>query len=179
MFLDEVRQINMRSFYLMVSATSLARALQLGISTGIRSMTPIAAVSLAASQGELDLPEMKIFSTFARSEVAKALLGCAAGEILLDKVAKLPKRTALPILLWRMAMGAAAAGIAAAGEGESVPLGTGLGAMGAAWSSLGATSARQILGQHGIPDPLVGIAEDAMAMTLTLAALPKLSLKVG
>lgn len=162
----------------MVSVTSLARALQLGISTGIRSMTPLAAVSRTASQGSFDLPHGAPFSFLAREDVANVLALCAAGEMIADKIPGIPSRTHLPALLARMAFGAAAAGIAAAGEGESVPLGTGLGALGAAWGALAATGARLKLDKYGIADPVVGLAEDALTVTLTLAALPRLELRV-
>ena len=162
----------------MVSVTSLTRALQLGIASGIRSVTPLAGVSRAASQGSLDLPDGLPFSYLARPDIADLLALCAGGEMLVDKLPFAPSRTVPVVLLARMAYGASAAGLGAAGHGESVPLGTGLGALAAAWGGIAATEARKKLVRYGIPDPIIGLAEDALALTLTLAALPRLSLRV-
>jgi uncharacterized membrane protein len=157
----------------MVSTTSLGRAALLGIGTGIRSMTPVTLTARAASNGLLPLKGERPFDVLTRPHVADLLTVALIGEDVADKLPFTPKRTDIGPLIGRMIFGAGVAGAAAAGEGESIPLATGVGALGAAWGSFAATGARLSLAERGIPSPLVGLLEDVLAMALTAAALGK------
>jgi uncharacterized membrane protein len=162
----------------MVSATSISRAVQLGVSTGVRSMTPIALVSRAGVADAIHLPADTPFALLARKDVANTLTAFAILEILADKTLNLPRRGSPVPLVARMVMGATAAGAAAAAEGESVPLGTGIGALAAAWGSFASTGARLSLGERGLPDTAVAILEGTIAVALCLAAIPSLARKI-
>jgi uncharacterized membrane protein len=162
----------------MVSATSLSRAVQLGVGTGIRSMSPLALVSRAGAVDALQLPRETPFALLARKDVANVLTACAVLELVADKVINLPRRTARAPLLARMVLGAASAGAAAAGEGESVPLATGIGALAAAWGAFASTGARLALDERGFPDAAIGVAEGGIVVALCLAAIPALARKI-
>jgi uncharacterized membrane protein len=157
----------------MVSTTSLGRAAVLGIGTGIRSMTPLALTARAATNGSLPLKGERPFDVLTRPHVADLLALALIGEDMVDKLPFTPKRTDIGALIGRMIFGAAVAGAVAAGEGESIPLATGVGALGAAWGSFAATGGRLSLAERGVSSTIVGLLEDGLAVALTVAALGK------
>jgi uncharacterized membrane protein len=162
----------------MVTTTSIGRAIQLGVASGIRSSIPLALVARAGTNDVIALRGERPFELLTRRHVANVLMLAIPGEIVIDKLPFTPKRTDLGPLVGRMILGATAAGAAAAGEGESIPVATGVGALAAAWGSFAATGARLALDQRGATDILVGLFEDALAIALALSALPQRAGKI-
>jgi uncharacterized membrane protein len=148
------------------SPAVIAGSCLIGAASGLRSQMGMAAVILGTSPEALP-------SKLRGKAVTPVAVTFALGELVVDKLPFTPKRTDIGPLIGRMIFGAGVAGAAAAGEGESIPLATGVGALGAAWGSFAATGARLSLAERGIPSPLVGLLEDVLAMALTAAALGK------
>jgi uncharacterized membrane protein len=155
----------------MVSANAFSRATLLGLATGIRSMTPLATISWAASSGRLDLPEEAPFSLLARRSVSSVLLLAAAGEVVGDKLPFTPPRTKPGPLLGRIAFGAVVGAIGFTAEDEPIPLGAAVGGLAAAWGSFAGLGMRTQLTNSGVPALVAGIIGDALAMTLAVSAV--------
>ena len=93
------------------------------------------------------------------------LTAFAVGEAIGDKTAIVPARTSPPSLVGRASSGALS-GRALAGAPGAV-----LGALGALAGTFGAYRARAALVERtGLPDPLVGVAEDAVAVASAVLA---------
>ncbi|GAC1415692.1 MAG: DUF4126 family protein [Candidatus Velthaea sp.] len=124
------------------------RALGLGAVSGMRSMTGPAAVRLHAT----DL-----------SRVVVPLL--ALGELVVDKLPVTPSRTLPPSLIVRALAGGFAGGsIAVVWQGDR-RLGALCGIAGAVAASYLFEQIREAAGRRtGLPDPVVALAEDALAL---------------
>jgi uncharacterized membrane protein len=155
----------------MVSANAFNRATLLGLATGIRSITPLATISWAASSGRLELPRGVPFSLLARRSVSNALLLAAASEVVGDKLPFIPPRTETGPLLGRIAFGAVAGAIGFAAEDEPIPWGAAVGGLAAAWGSFAGLSTRTQLTHSGVPALMAGIIGDVLAVTLAVAAV--------
>ena len=94
------------------------RAFAIGVATGLRAMTPLAAVSFAAHDGQLRVKKtpLEFLSHPATPYVAAAL---AAGELIADKLPTTPSRKAPPSFAARIALGALC-GAALTGSKESM-----------------------------------------------------------
>ena len=139
----------------MSTLTSSFRSLGLGAVAGLRSMTaPAAAFSLRDR----------------RIAVPLALL--AAGELIADKLPVTPSRLAPPSLGLRLASGALCGWIVADAFEGNRPLGLVCGAVGAAAASYGGYYLRQAIVTHGpLPDTVVAIGEDGLALALAAIAI--------
>ena len=157
----------------MVAANVLNRAAQLGIGTGIHSMTPIAAVTWGAESGKLVIPERSPFSYLANKKVSGVCLAVAVIEIVADKLPILPSRSSLLPLTSRMLLGGLSGGAVAAADEQPAALGIAIGAIAAAWCSYAATTGRTQLTDMGVPNAVVGLVEDLLAVSLALAAVLK------
>lgn len=126
------------------------QAAALGFATGLRSMMGIAVI------GETMPGAVRI---------ATRLL--SAGELVGDKLPKIGSRLALAPLSARIVIGAMV-GYIACGEGRCSPfIGALLGAAGAVAGSYGGYHARKALDERlHLPDPVVAVAEDALAVSL-------------
>jgi uncharacterized membrane protein len=92
------------------------------------------------------------------------LLLAAAGEMAADKTPWVPPRSAAPALTGRVISGALAGRLLGAARGAR------LGAAVAAASTYPSERARALLGGRlGVPDPLLGIAEDALVVGVATA----------
>jgi uncharacterized membrane protein len=97
--------------------------------------------------------------------VSRVLLVAAAGEVVADKTPVVPPRTSAPALGARVLSGAVCGRVLAGTPGVVT------GALGALAGTFGAYRARAALGEAtGAPDPLLGAAEDALALTLAALA---------
>jgi uncharacterized membrane protein len=151
-----------------------ARALTLGVVTGLRSQTGLAAIALAAQPGgpyaslaQAPTP-WRLISTRA-SLITLAL--AAAGEFVGDKLSVTPDRTKPLPLTGRLAFGALAGGLACRALGHSAAIGGALGALGALGGSFGGYTYRTGTARlTGAPDLPLAIAEDATAAGVALAA---------
>lgn len=93
------------------------------------------------------------------------LTAFAVGEAVGDKTAIVPARTSAPSLGARMLSGALS------GRALAGPPGVVLGALGALAGTFGAYRARAALTElTGLPDPLLGVAEDAVAVAAATLA---------
>ena len=93
------------------------------------------------------------------------LTAFAVGEAIGDKTAIVPARTSPPSLVGRMLSGALS------GRALAGPPGVVLGALGALAGMFGAYRARAALTElTGLPDPLLGVAEDAIAVAAATLA---------
>ena len=159
-------------------STLNARVAGLGAVAGLRSMLPFALLAAAANRvdGFADGP----FATDAAPPVGLlrsrwALLGlglAAAGELVGDKLPFTPDRIAPGPLGGRLVLGALA-GAALYQEARRPPLtGAALGAVAAGGGAAAGFFARRGLGRvTGIPDPVLALLEDALAIGLGLRAV--------
>jgi uncharacterized membrane protein len=149
-----------------------ARALVLGFATGIRSQVPVALLAIAAERGEFDPGPGRVARTFATTRSVRGTLAAAGGELILDKLPVTPRRTTPGPLLQRLATGGAVGAAAHYDAGRPRAVGAVLGAAGAGAGAYLATRARVALAERTrLPSPLLGAAEDLVAVALTLAAL--------
>ena len=149
------------------TVSTLALAAGFGLVAGMRSMSAPAFLSrrLAA------LPTRRLHQSGAAahllgsSRAATALTVLAVGEMVADKTPAVPARTEPPALGGRIAMGALS-GAAVAGWRGGTTVGAALvGAAAAAASTHLAYVLRRDAGRaSGIPDPLLGLAEDALVV---------------
>jgi hypothetical protein len=138
------------------SSGSLLAALCSGLATGARSIAPIACL----------VPR-------SRHPVAGTLLTvAAAGESIADKVAPLPDRTEPIPLAGRVLLGGATGALLARSRGGSPVVATAVGAGAALAGAWFFTTARRGLTRRGVPDALVGAAEDLAVMRLTRVGAP-------
>jgi uncharacterized membrane protein len=142
-------------------------------------MTPLAAVSWAASSGRLKLPDRRPFSLLATRRVATMLLAAAAGEVVADKLPFIPPRTSRGPLLGRITFGALVGVTAFAADDEPIPVGALVGGLTAAWGSFAGLWARTQLTNNGLPPLLAGVTGDVLAAALAVPAVLSRGSKVG
>lgn len=138
----------------------------IGAVSGARSL--IGPAILASTTNGSMWPLRGAEADLARSPAAKRLmLALAAGEMLADKSARIPARTSALPLLGRAATGAFSAAACAA-EGRRLPSAF-AGALGAITGAYALFHLRKLAGERlGAPDALVGLVEDALAITAGL-----------
>jgi len=163
-------------------STTWLRAAALGAATGGRSMTPIATISRAAGRGKLRIRHSPL-TFLARPAVAGILKLMGAGELLVDKLPFVGPRTTPPSLAWRIALGGVCGALVALmDQRPTVPrtlCAASIGAACAAGFSFLLMRIRLSLGQMGLPDPVVGVAEDALVIATSRAAVGGLRLSSG
>jgi hypothetical protein len=136
----------------MTSERDLAGAALIGASGGMRTFTGPAAL---AARGRL----------LRHSPARYAVLAAAAGEYAGDKTPVVPSRTSAPSLIGRTASGAFT------GHGIGGAPGALVGGAAAAASTVATYRARKALGElTGIPDPILGAAEDGLAIAAAALA---------
>jgi uncharacterized membrane protein len=139
----------------------LGRAAALGAATGMRSTVALAALILRRSDG---LPAM-LHRQAARSAAAIA----DAGELVMDKLPMTPSRLDPPGLTGRvLSASLAAAVLARSGHRRPIPAMVIASACAVAAAKV-CHDARAALARH-VPDPVVAVAEDALAIGLAALA---------
>ena len=147
----------------------LRRQVGLGFVSGLRSMTGPASVARAARDGRISVEGTRL-SFLSSPRVAKVLTVLQAGELVGDKTPFIPGRTSLPPLLGRAGSGALVG--AAVSEGRRPVAGALLGAGAAVAGAFIGERLRAVLGEKtGAPDPLLAVAEDAVALTVAARLL--------
>jgi uncharacterized membrane protein len=154
-----------------VSRPLLLSAGLLGVVAGLRSQLPgavLAARGLEPAHGPL-----KLLGTGAGRRAAYL---AAVGEIVVDKLPTTPSRVEGGALVQRVVSGALAAGALASASGVRgarlvLPVLVG-GAGGWAGSWGGYLARRAAVERTRLPDPVVAVAEDLLAVGLGLAAVP-------
>ena len=134
-------------------------ALLFGVTAGLRSMT--APASLALAQQQLGAEKHWLLGN---PRTVRVLTLLALGELVFDKLPFAPKRIAPAGLSGRLLSGAMC-GAAVVDEDQAA--GALLGMAGALASSFAGYAIRRSAGQaSGVPDALVGLAEDGLAIGL-------------
>ena len=147
----------------------------LGVSTGLRSFTPLAVAAWFARAGKL--PLTGTWASWLRHPAAVGLLTAGAvGEYVGDKLPNTPARTALLPLLGRMAFGGVLGAILATAFKRPLAGGIAMGVAGAAAGSYGGYYLRKGLTKGaGWPDLPVALAGDAAAVGLAVGALRRIT----
>ncbi|MBC5824458.1 MAG: hypothetical protein GIW99_00820 [Candidatus Eremiobacteraeota bacterium] len=140
-----------------MSKDVLSRALELGFVSGLRSLTPPAAIALSRGGG-----------------ASLLLCALAIGELVGDKLPRTPARTVPAALLFRTASGGfAGATISRAAGQPDVRAGAICGAVGAlAGTFAGYEIRRRATADTGLPDFAVALVEDALAVWAALKLTP-------
>ena len=141
----------------------------LGMSAGMRSMTPIAVVAWAAQLGWPDLRETSLaFMAAPITAWAFTLFACI--ELVFDKLPFTPSRLGAGPLGARILSGALAAATVAAAAHQPVAIGAIAGALGAVAGALaGYHGRRHLTMNRKAPDLLVALVEDAVAIGMRRA----------
>lgn len=142
----------------------LILAFALGVVAGLRSMTPPAAVAWATRLGWLHLEATPL--AFLGSPVAAYLLTAfLLAELVADKLPRTPDRTSPGPFVARIVSGGLAGAALVGGTGGSLLSGAVLGALGGAAGTVGGYRARTgLVRALGVPDYVVALAEDAVAV---------------
>jgi uncharacterized membrane protein len=143
----------------------------LGTMTGLRTMTPITIACWFAYLGYL--PVEGTWAAWTGKLVAVVIFTLmAVGELVADKLPKVPNRTAPGPLLARLVFGGLVGAIAATGASGSAFEGVFLGAMGALLGAFGGFLVRKYLVQWSErPDWNLAVIEDASAVVISIFAL--------
>lgn len=147
----------------------------LGVSTGLRSFTPLAVTAWFARLGKL--PVSGTWASWIAHPAAVGLFSSAAlGEYIADKLPNTPNRTAPVPLLGRLALGGLVGAIVATAFRRPLAGGIALGALGATAGAFGGFYARHGLTQGaGLADLPVAITGDAAAIALAVRSLRRLT----
>lgn len=148
----------------MASTTIAALAFLIGVIAGLRTMTAPAFVSWGARLGWLPLAGTTL--SFLGSAVAAWLFtALALGELITDKLPSTPSRTRPGPFAGRIVSGALCGAALTGATGGSLVAGAALGALGAVTGTLGGyTARRRLVPALGVPDALVALAEDVVAV---------------
>ncbi len=147
----------------------------LGVSTGLRSFTPMAVAAWFARLGKL--PVEGTWASWMAHPAAVGLFSAAAlGEYIADKLPSTPDRTAPVPLAGRLILGGLIGAIVATAFRRPVVSGVALGALGAAAGAYGGFYARRgfTIGA-GLPDLPVAITGDSAAVALAVRSLRRLT----
>jgi uncharacterized membrane protein len=149
-----------------------ARALLLGVVTGLRSQVPVALLAIEAQRGRFDPGAGQLARRFGSAEGVAGSLVAFAGELVADKLPMTPRRTTTGPFLQRLATGGTVGAAVAYDAGWSRPLGAVLGAAGAGAGAWVGTRVRGLVAERtSLPGPLLGAAEDLLAVGLALAVI--------
>ena len=148
----------------MATTTIAALAFLIGVIAGLRSMTAPAFVAWGARLGWLQLGGT-ILSFLGSAVAAWLFTALALGELIADKLPKTPSRTRPGPFASRIVSGALSGAAITSATGGSLVAGAVLGALGAVTGTLGGYAARRrLVPALGVPDPLVALAEDVVAV---------------
>lgn len=136
----------------------------IGVIAGLRSMTAPAVVSWAVHLGWLNLSGSRL-APMGTTLAAVVLTILALVELVTDKLPFTPNRTAPGPLIGRIVTGALCGAALGEAGGGSLGLGIALGAAGAVAGTFGGYQARRRLVKGaGLPDIVVALAEDLVAI---------------
>jgi uncharacterized membrane protein len=142
-----------------------ARAGVLGVATGLRSLTPLAALAKAARGGGEGLPDW-----LHSRGLAVALAIAARGEMFLGKFPSAPSRLSPLPLAARVALGGLVGALAVRRAGHPPALGAGLGAAAALAGAFAGARLRELARDAtDLPDAVFALVEDALAVALARA----------
>jgi uncharacterized membrane protein len=143
----------------------------LGVTTGLRSMTPMAVICWFAHLGYL--PVEGTWASWTAGTAAVAIFTVlAVGELIADKLPRTPNRTAVGPLVWRLILGGLAGAIAATslqGPGIEGVLLSVVGALAGAFA--GFMVRRKLVEQIDCADWKIAVVEDLIAIFGAVFAL--------
>jgi uncharacterized membrane protein len=152
-----------------------ARALTLGLVTGMRQQLPFALLALAASRGQFDLGSGRLARQLGSAPGVAGALSAAVAELVVDKLPFTPSRTRPGPLLGRVASGSLVGGAVLRDARGSAVLGATLGAVGAAAGAVAGSRFRAAVDRRtSLPDPVWAGVEDLAALGLGLLAVASL-----
>jgi uncharacterized membrane protein len=137
-------------------------AFLIGVVAGLRSFTPLAAVSLAAHFGWLRLDGSPL-AFLGSAVVAYAFAALALAEFVADKLPQMPSRKTPGPFVFRIISGSVA-GAAVGASGGALALGLAAGAIGAVAGTLGGYEVRARMAKAAGRDLPVAVMEDAIAV---------------
>lgn len=147
----------------------------LGVSTGLRSFTPLAVAAWFARMGKLPL-QGTWASWIGHPASVGVFTAAALGEYIGDKLPGTPSRTAPVPLIGRIAFGGMVGAILATAFRRPLAGGIALGALGAVAGSYGGYYARRGLTKGaGLPDMPVALSGDVTAVALAVRSLLRLT----
>jgi len=147
----------------------LVLAFLLGIAAGLRSFTPLAAVSWAAHLGALRVTGTPL--AFMGARYVPILLSiCAIGELIADKLPQVPSRKKPGPFIVRILSGALTGSTVGAALG-SLPFGLIAGAVGAVIGTLGGAAARARMAAQFHKDLPAALIEDAVTIGISIAVV--------
>jgi uncharacterized membrane protein len=147
------------------------RALLLGFVAGLRSQVPVAVLAVQTERGAFD-PGPLGRRFIASSPAVAGTVSAAAGELAVDKLPVAPSRLSLFPFAQRLATGAMVGAAVHYDAGRPRALGALLGAAGGGAGAFAGTRARTLLAERTrLPGPLLGAAEDLLAVGLALAVV--------
>ena len=151
-------------------ATAYAQAVGMGAVAGMRTMSAPALLSHRLStEASKDGLENNPLASPNTAAIFRVL---AAGEIIADKLPFMPARTSPPSLLARAGSGALVGATLFAARKEPPALGAVIGAAAAVASAFAMLYLRRNAGRKlNVPDPVVALAEDALAIGGGLSVL--------
>ena len=139
----------------------------IGVLTGLRSLTPVAATAWATHLGWLKLP--RLLAWIGNTPAAVIFTVLALLELVSDKLPKTPSRTAPPGLIARILLGGFAGACLATGRGEGAILGILVAVAGAL---IGAFAGYQLRTRSvkalRVPDFVIALVEDLVAIGCSL-----------
>jgi uncharacterized membrane protein len=143
----------------------------LGLMTGCRTMSPMAVLCWFLYLGELKVEGTWAFWA-AKLVTVIVFTVLAAGELIGDKLPQTPNRTALMPLVARMLFGGLVGAIVATGLHASLNIGVLAGSVFAlAGAFLGYHIRHWLVASRKLPDFAVALAEDAVVIGVSIAAL--------
>lgn len=145
--------------------------LVLGVVTGMRSMTAIAALAWAVWLGFV--PEYGWATWIAHVAVALLLTACAVGEYIVDTRPNTPKRTELGPAIARLVIGALVGAMVAKAIDEPVAGGILLGGLGAVIGTWAGFFVRNTVARLFRRDLPAALLESISAIALAILALVK------
>ena len=134
-----------------MTTAQLIRPFASGVVAGLRSMTG-PATALRGSSWQRVLPVLAI------------------SEFIVDKLPGVPARTIPPALAVRIVTGAVCGAVTSKRCGGSRSLGAILGGAGAVGAAYAGAAYRKAAAERNVPPILAGLIEDALAVTLGIAA---------
>ncbi|GAB3012149.1 DUF4126 family protein [Spirosoma pulveris] len=146
---------------------SYLKAFGLGIVAGMRSLIAPALLSHKLVRTYPTKQPSQPIHYLAMPSVSLGLKALAGGEIIGDKVPNVPDRTMPAAFAARVASGATCGGFLSQAEGAYIPAGVVAGGLGTVVGTVAFYHLRQWLDHElNLPDPVVALAEDALAISL-------------
>jgi uncharacterized membrane protein len=150
----------------------LRRATLAGVVAGLRSQAQLAMLARSIDDGETAPPSGPLGRLFGSPQARRAIQVAAVGETIVDKLPFTPSRLKPGPFLGRLGFGAlSAAALAQTQQTPVVPAAI-RGVGGAAIGSVGGYLFRTVIGKAtGLPNLVVALAEDAIAIGLARSAI--------